>query len=451
MAQTDPTDRDGVSKLSRRGMLALAGALAGTSSLGLFSDTASAHELTAFRDAFIGDDVDKQGLGSKGWLFFAKDTGTLYFHNGSSWVDMGIGGSSTLTDTDEDGLLEAPKHGGIDVGQVEADAVSADAISATNEISAGELYTDSVTVFVRPDGEDANDGLTESNAKATVQAAVDDAPVHGDHADLLEIDIGGGSYGSLSTADRSTPDIYLAGDGTAELQGDPALHVRDNRLLFDGVTMTGTGTSRAVLVDGTGAIQFRGETVQNANGGNGLELQHNAFGFVRNATIEGDNYPVMVYSGNLNINDSTVNNTGEAATQDPGLMAWDRAMVFSGNNTFTNDGGGWGMVVRKGSTVKSENDTFDGFGAAFSIREYSGVQTGEYSLTNTDDLARGFAGAVLRDEDTSPPRNLVWNETRAEDPDVSDIRNPTGVMYHNNGSGSVAAGLRVYNDGWNAV
>ena len=144
MDGTDPTGRDGVSRLSRRGLLALGATLAGTSGIGMFSGSAAAHELMAFRDAFVGDDADKQGLGSKGWLFFAKDTGTVYYHNGSSWVDLGIGGGDggSLTDEDDDGLLEAPNHDGIDVEQVEAESVSAGEV----DINGASIISDSFTV-----------------------------------------------------------------------------------------------------------------------------------------------------------------------------------------------------------------------------------------------------------------------------------------------------------------
>lgn len=120
MTRNETSGRD-VSKVSRRGLLTLGATLAGVSGLGAFSGTASAHGLTAFRDAFIGNDGDKTGLGSKGWLFFAKDTGTVYYHTGSSWENIPLGGQ--LADSDGDGLLEAPNHGGIDVGTVETDEI----------------------------------------------------------------------------------------------------------------------------------------------------------------------------------------------------------------------------------------------------------------------------------------------------------------------------------------
>lgn len=120
MARNESPDSGNVSKLSRRGLLTLGATLAGVGGLGTLSGTASAHELMAFRDAFIGNDGDKTGLGSKGWLFFAKDTGTVYYHDGSSWQTL-LGGN--LTDTDGDGLLEAPNHDGIDIGILETDEI----------------------------------------------------------------------------------------------------------------------------------------------------------------------------------------------------------------------------------------------------------------------------------------------------------------------------------------
>ena len=129
----------------------------------MFSGTAAAHDLMAFRDAFVGDDADKQGLGSKGWLFFAKDTGTVYYHNGSSWVDLGLGsgGDGALTDSDDDGLLEAPDHDGIDVEQVEAESVSADELYGKN--GSGTDICSIATETVTLDASDATTWISVRN------------------------------------------------------------------------------------------------------------------------------------------------------------------------------------------------------------------------------------------------------------------------------------------------
>lgn len=122
MTENNSSNGKDVAKLSRRGLLTLGTMLAGVGGLGTLSGTASAHGLMAFRDAFIGNDGDEEGLGSKGWLFFAKDTGNVYYHNGNSWQEFPID-SGELSDTDSDGLLEAPEHDGIDVKTVEADEI----------------------------------------------------------------------------------------------------------------------------------------------------------------------------------------------------------------------------------------------------------------------------------------------------------------------------------------
>lgn len=122
--------------------MALGAALAGTSGLGALTGTASAHGLTAFRDAFIGNDGDEAGLGSKGWLFFAKDSGAVYYHDGSGWQDLLVGGQ--FADTDDDGLLETPDHDGIDVGQVQANSVSTGKLSVADSqtrVSGGQVQS----------------------------------------------------------------------------------------------------------------------------------------------------------------------------------------------------------------------------------------------------------------------------------------------------------------------
>ncbi|MFC7079944.1 C1q-like domain-containing protein [Halorussus caseinilyticus] len=90
-------DNSDVTKLSRRSLMALGAALAGSAGVTAFSGTASAHNLMEFRDAYVGDDAEKSGLGSRGWLFFAEDTGKIYKHNGSEWIETGIGSSASET------------------------------------------------------------------------------------------------------------------------------------------------------------------------------------------------------------------------------------------------------------------------------------------------------------------------------------------------------------------
>ncbi|WP_135829234.1 hypothetical protein [Halorussus halobius] len=194
MDETSPADRDGVSRLSRRGLLALGATLAGTSGIGMFSGSAAAHELMAFRDAFIGDDADKEGLGSKGWLFFAKDFGTIYYHNGSGWVDLGIGGGDgALVDSDDDGLLEASNHDGIDVDQVEANSVSAGSVSITDQldfgqtvtktISSGSITADAPQIQLTTESE-SSDTLTSISGQTETELLI----IHGTNGETITIE-----------------------------------------------------------------------------------------------------------------------------------------------------------------------------------------------------------------------------------------------------------------------
>lgn len=235
MTQNESSDRENVSKLSRRGLLALGATLAGLGGLGTLSETASAHGLMAFRDAFVGNDADKTGLGSKGWLFFAKDTGTVYYHDGSSWQPLGIGGQ--LSDTDGDGLLEAPNHDGIDVGTLETDEIH---LGADQDGDGSEWRFDA-------DSSDTARIYSWDGSAATEHLRLnEDGPVEVKNADLQmngnPIRMGGGGnniYGlsAIKAVDDSLGSDFLIrsrGDGSSRIALRDEANTQDLLVVNEG-------------------------------------------------------------------------------------------------------------------------------------------------------------------------------------------------------------------------
>jgi len=71
-----------------------------------------------------------------------------------------------------------------------------------------------LTLYVRSDGDDANDGLsnTAGGALATIQAAVDLAFLHGPGPYAVTIYVGAGTYGPVATPARPGPALIIIGN-----------------------------------------------------------------------------------------------------------------------------------------------------------------------------------------------------------------------------------------------
>jgi len=102
--------------------MAAGSALAGTTAFANMSEVTEAAGFSSpvdFKGAYVGPDSEKAGLGAKGWLYFTDDgTGTIYKHDGSGWIDLGIGGSSVWEDPDGDGVYSLKNGSGIDIERV---------------------------------------------------------------------------------------------------------------------------------------------------------------------------------------------------------------------------------------------------------------------------------------------------------------------------------------------
>jgi hypothetical protein len=68
------------------------------------------------------------------------------------------------------------------------------------EVTTNELFTDPVTMFVRAGGSDSNSGLSSTDAKASIDSAIKDAPVNGATQQGVVVDIGSGTFAINLTA-----------------------------------------------------------------------------------------------------------------------------------------------------------------------------------------------------------------------------------------------------------
>ena len=72
----------------------------------------------------------------------------------------------------------------------------------------------SVTMYVRSAGSDSNDGLSSGNPKATIQAAIADAPLT-PNDDSLVVDVGDGTFPGVDISELSVSHVEIEGNGTA--------------------------------------------------------------------------------------------------------------------------------------------------------------------------------------------------------------------------------------------
>jgi len=162
------------------------------------------------------------------------------------------------TDTNADGAIDAP---------IDNDSVSTD-----------ELRSDAVTMFVRSTGSDSNDGLSESNAKATLQSAVEDAPINGDRASAVTVNIKergvNVSYLSIGVEDVNSLKIIGATDGSGNpdsiIDGgktNDAIRIENSRVQIENCIIKG-GNSNNLRTAGAGYLTLENCTVKEPDGAN---------------------------------------------------------------------------------------------------------------------------------------------------------------------------------------
>ncbi|SIR99608.1 hypothetical protein SAMN05421858_5045 [Haladaptatus litoreus] len=98
---------------------------------------------------------------------------------------------------------------------INTDVVSAESLT-TQSVDTERVFSNAVTMYVRTDGSDSNDGLSPSSAKATVNSAIRNAPINGDAGLPLVIDIEAGTFTDdeniVEVRDSSIPHLHLRGE-----------------------------------------------------------------------------------------------------------------------------------------------------------------------------------------------------------------------------------------------
>jgi hypothetical protein len=242
-------------------------------------------------------------------------------------------------------------------------------------------------MFVRPGGDDGNDGLTVGSPKATINGAIEDAPLHRDGLSLLTIDVGGGTYPErvLVQEDRSQARIILTGDGTATIDASglfSALSVRSvAHVEVSGINLVG-GTDYLADAQQLGSIQIV-DSSHDVNGANrGLYAANMGFVFAESAasitntasgsedvvTVIGNAGAILNADMTANGDEGSVVNTAEGARANitgeitgngatNAIQATNRGVVESANTTLS--GTTIGVRAERGFANIKSTVTFD--------------------------------------------------------------------------------------------
>ncbi len=167
--------------------------------------------------------------------------------NGENPLVGGSGGAFADTDGDGDAELQSENtdYQGGDAKNVGA-------------LDADELFSNSLTMYVRSDGSDSNDGLSSSNAKATIQSALSDAPIPGAQDKPLVIDLGGSTFSEevdLRGYQLSTIKFAGAGESSTTIDASSTagfgLLVEGQNIELTDLTIIGGGTAALAAINGS--------------------------------------------------------------------------------------------------------------------------------------------------------------------------------------------------------
>lgn len=237
-------------------------------------------------------------------------------------------------DTDDSAPSGDPS---LKIGEVDTSADTTTELNRDPQASFRDLFTDPTVVYVRSGGDDGNDGLSPGSAKATISAAIDDAPLPG-NSDSLIVDIDNATYSERVQLDITTPIARVHLRGATDGSNNPA-----------------------TVIDGSGSADA-------------LQAAEGAYVLVENCELQaGSNQVISLLRG------------GGCTLK---------------NSTVTVGGAGWGVLNAHGSALRVESDaTFDntasGTDALISTIADSDLQFRGSLNMNGDE---NFAGITVRED-----------------------------------------------------
>jgi hypothetical protein len=277
--------------------MAAGSALVGTAAFANMSEVSEAAGFSSpvdFKGAYVGSDSDKTGLGAKGWLYFTDDgTGTIYKHDGSGWVDLGIGGSSVWEDADGDGVYSLKNGSGISIEQLQ--------YALGNTGFSGRLSD-------RPMVSEQARTLTVGTDTSTIQEALNEIPLILRHR--FEVKVPDGTYdedllippclvadAAGLNKDGSTP------EGASHFPRITGNMTSPKNVQVNSILATGVQGTIAPLIEG---INVTG-TVPNGDESVGVAIYGCQNVSLRRLSFEGTtaNWGILAYSSQVTVREDT--------------------------------------------------------------------------------------------------------------------------------------------------
>ncbi len=220
-----------------------------------------------------------------------------------------------------------------------------------SELNAEYLYNNAVTLYVRSDGDDSNDGLTASTAKASISSALSDAPMR-NNQDAVIIDLDDGSYSGIRFDERTPQLDYVKLRGATDGSGNPA------------TTLTDPAPASHILdVQHGGTVIAEDLSITGGDDGC-LQVRDNSSLYLRNvhASDGGEHAALVAWGGYYEDDDATVLDQSAVDGSSAGFKITTARATCRG--TYKGDGGtncvirtkenGYAMLV--GCTVTGEGN-----------------------------------------------------------------------------------------------
>jgi len=280
----------------------------------------------------------------------------VYLGTGNAWVDV----------SENTGLLSSLFGG----GDGNFDSVDTGSATVTNQVDAGSVNTDyatstePITVYVDPNGDDSNDGLSVDNSKQTIESAVQDAPIQNTKSQL-KITLASGTY--------EKTDI--------------------RRLPYDSILIEGPSDQSAVIDGGSLAgyaleLWFGAVTLRN------IEITNGAAGCLRGNSVDMELENCYIHNGGetaIQTNLGSTLSTDEETVIDQRGVTGGRAGINILSSSFTLRGtfrgtSGNNSVIRckegsQGQILGATVDA-DGGGVCIELRKDSYSKIADVTLEN---------------------------------------------------------------------
>lgn len=312
-----------------------------------------------------------------------------------------------------------------------------------NTANIEQIHAGSVTMFVRKDGNDDDCGLTEDTAKATIKAAIKDAPLNGDGTQFLRVDIGPGTF-EVPFFQRYGAPISLEGSGVEKTtiirNGANTLAVELSVLYVRDLTIDGDNSStRCVFVS---RAQLQADNINIRSTESAIEgglVSHGGFALIRDGSIDTNDRCLSIRRGVCVIEGMELATNNEDTSHLVGIR--EGAVAHMTHFDLAGEHISRAVIVETGGTLYTASGSASDLSRVFDVRFHGYLNIGSSITTDSvDNIYRVRGGGGVRDNTSST--NVYLSSVPRNDSDpIDDIELFGGEVYFNKNERE----LRFYN------